>query len=212
LRTILGTAVEDRKGVEVSALGLSGHDSLSITSLPTDDLFLRNYGKQSTYDLRLILDSKSNRQFFQHTGIQLDSQSTHRVVPQWADLGGTALKIYIDRGNDGTIDDSLTVQNETTSDGSRGALDIPREFRLEQNYPNPFNPATHIAYAVPMAGNVLLKVYDILGREVATLVNEQKQPGNYSAQFHGSRLASGVYIYRLTAGRFVETKKMLLTK
>jgi hypothetical protein len=212
LRTILGTSVEDRKGVEVSGVGLSGHDSLALTPLPTDDVQLRNYGKQSTYDLRLILDSKTNRQFFEHTGIHLDSLSTHRVVPQWTDLGGTGVKIYIDRGNDGTVDDSLIVQNETSGADIHGTLETPREYRLEQNYPNPFNPVTRITYSVPSAGHVSLRVYDILGREVATLVNEEKQPGSYTVTFNGQGLASGVYFYRFNAQGYVSTKKMILTK
>jgi photosystem II stability/assembly factor-like uncharacterized protein len=89
---------------------------------------------------------------------------------------------------------------------------LPQEFRLDQNYPNPFNPQTEIEYRVPGLGLVTLKVYDLLGREVATLVNEQRQPGSYSVRFDGSRLASGIYMYRLTAGTFLDTKKMLLVK
>jgi hypothetical protein len=85
-------------------------------------------------------------------------------------------------------------------------------FRIEQNYPNPFNPSTTINYALPQAGSVTLKVYDVLGREVATLVNEKKAAGSYSVAFNASRLSSGTYIYRLTANGFSQTKKMILAK
>jgi hypothetical protein len=93
----------------------------------------------------------------------------------------------------------------------------PKEFSLEQNYPNPFNPATKIRYSVPQEvkrekSNVILKVYDILGSEVATLVNEQKEPGYYEVDFNASSIASGMYVYRLTAGKYISTKKMLLIK
>ncbi|WP_448522310.1 T9SS type A sorting domain-containing protein [Schleiferia thermophila] len=88
----------------------------------------------------------------------------------------------------------------------------PKEFKLEQNYPNPFNPATSIQYQVSSISTVSLKVYDILGREVATLVNEEQQPGYYEVQFNGSSLASGLYIYRLQAGSFVSVKKMMMVK
>lgn len=92
--------------------------------------------------------------------------------------------------------------------------DIPSTFSLSQNYPNPFNPSTTINYSIASAGNVTLKVYDMLGREVATLVNEYKQPGNYNSQFSivNYQLASGVYFYRLQAGSFSQTKKLILMK
>ncbi len=89
---------------------------------------------------------------------------------------------------------------------------IPNIYRLEQNYPNPFNPSTKIAYELPKAGLVSMVVFDILGREVATLVNEVKPAGKYSVNFNASSLASGVYFYRITAGDFTESKKMLLIK
>jgi len=89
---------------------------------------------------------------------------------------------------------------------------IPVEFYLHQNYPNPFNPNTIINYALPENVNVELRVYDILGSEIATLVNEEKPPGNYEVEFNGTDLTSGIYFYRLKAGSFIETKKMVLMK
>jgi photosystem II stability/assembly factor-like uncharacterized protein len=89
---------------------------------------------------------------------------------------------------------------------------LPSQFVLNQNYPNPFNPSTNINYSLPTSGLVLIKVYDILGREIKTLVNGYKSAGNYSVSFEASRLASGVYFYRMQAGNFVQTKKLLLLK
>ncbi len=94
---------------------------------------------------------------------------------------------------------------------------IPTQFNLNQNYPNPFNPNTTIKYAIPSskditANYVSLKVFDVLGREVATIVNEQQQPGNYEVVFNASQLSSGTYFYRLTAGNFSKTMKMILLK
>ena len=89
---------------------------------------------------------------------------------------------------------------------------IPDEYSIEQNYPNPFNPATTISFSVPSPEFISLKVYDILGNEVATLVNEEKPAGNYELQFDASNLSSGVYLYRLSAGNFTEIKKMVLLK
>jgi hypothetical protein len=88
----------------------------------------------------------------------------------------------------------------------------PRQFTLEQNYPNPFNPSTTISYSVPQAGLVSLKVYDLLGREVATLLNEIKSAGTYSVPWNALTNPSGIYFYKLTAGGFSETHKMQLIK
>lgn len=91
---------------------------------------------------------------------------------------------------------------------------VPEQFELFQNYPNPFNPLTIIRYSISgaTAVPVNLKVFDILGREVRTLVNAEQQAGNYEIIFGGERIASGVYIYRLTAGSFVSIKKMILLR
>jgi hypothetical protein len=83
---------------------------------------------------------------------------------------------------------------------------------LNPNYPNPFNPTTKISYSIKEEGLVMLKVYDILGKEIATLINENKPAGNYDAEFNASQLPSGMYIYKLQAGSFVQTRKMLMMK
>ena len=89
---------------------------------------------------------------------------------------------------------------------------IPNEYSLDQNYPNPFNPSTRISYSIKEEGLVKLKVYDILGKEIATLVNENKPAGNYEVDFNASQLPSGMYIYKIQSGQFSDVKKMLLTK
>lgn len=94
---------------------------------------------------------------------------------------------------------------------------LPQEFSLSQNYPNPFNPSTTIRFSVPAVRTqhavfLQLKVFDLLGREIATLVDEEKYPGNYEVKFDGTSLTSGVYFYRLFAGNYVATKKMILIR
>jgi endoglucanase Acf2/PKD repeat protein len=89
---------------------------------------------------------------------------------------------------------------------------IPRQFELRQNYPNPFNPATTIAFALPHSADVSLKVFDVQGREVATLVSQQLPAGNHSRSWDATAFASGVYYYQIRAGQFVETRKLLLLK
>jgi len=89
---------------------------------------------------------------------------------------------------------------------------IPTEYSLGQNYPNPFNPTTVISYQLPVVSNVTLRVYDVLGREVETLVNERQTAGNYSVTIDARDLPSGLYFYRLQAGSYTATKKLLLLK
>jgi hypothetical protein len=90
--------------------------------------------------------------------------------------------------------------------------EVPEEYALEQNYPNPFNPSTTIRYDLPYASNVNLKVYDLLGQETMTLVDEERPAGVYEVRFNAQNLSSGMYIYRLRAGDFVATKRMLVLK
>jgi len=104
---------------------------------------------------------------------------------------------------DGTFEYSDIIEVE---------INPPTKFSLEQNYPNPFNPITKINYSIKNAGLVQIKIYDILGSEVATLVNEEKAAGKYEVNFNSSSLASGVYIYKIQAGSFISSKKMMLLK
>ena len=112
------------------------------------------------------------------------------------------------------------VTNDLPYDGSDytpsavddGPRALPQEFTLEQNYPNPFNPTTTISYSIPKASDVQLVVYDVLGREVMSLVNEKKEAGSYHVNFDGMNVSSGVYFYRLKAGDHVQTQKMMLLK
>ncbi|OGU45068.1 MAG: hypothetical protein A2000_16865 [Ignavibacteria bacterium GWB2_36_8] len=102
--------------------------------------------------------------------------------------------------------------NFTMTDVEEGQSVVPNEFSLLQNFPNPFNPSTLISYKLKETGNVQLKVYNILGDEIATLVNELKPAGNYEITWQAVNLPSGIYFYRLQAGSFTDTKKMLLLK
>ncbi len=125
---------------------------------------------------------------------------------EWAEPGATGFdKYYLYRG---------VVLSPTSVPVSVGEdrQTLPKEFSLEQNFPNPFNPTTFFSYQLAAVSDVSLKVYDVLGKEVATLVNEVKKAGTYSIRFDASKLSSGVYLYRLEAGSFISTKKMILMK
>ncbi|MEQ9309569.1 MAG: T9SS type A sorting domain-containing protein [Balneolaceae bacterium] len=101
--------------------------------------------------------------------------------------------------------DSMGTDNEAE-------LELPIQFSLDQNYPNPFNPSTNINFAIPKSSKVQLVVYNLLGQQVATLVDRDLSAGNHAVRFEASQLSSGVYIYRIQAGSFVQTKKMMLIK
>lgn len=123
-------------------------------------------------------------------------------------------KMYVSEhaGRVVVLDLSGALVKSGSSTHSEQSGNIPEEFALEQNYPNPFNPSTSIEYRVGSSEYVTLKVYDLTGREVATLVNEYKPAGKYEINFDASQFSSGVYVYRLTAGEYTSTKKLMLLK
>jgi len=112
-------------------------------------------------------------------------------------------------GEDGVI---LKYKFQNPVSVTEFILNSPEDFILYQNCPNPFNPSTNIKYSIPADGVVTLKVYDLLGKEVTTLVNDYQQAGTFDVVFDGSSLASGVYYYQLITGELNATKKLMLTK
>lgn len=123
----------------------------------------------------------------------------------FAILAGTSAADLITKNNQARLKyGTVGVQNISA--------EIPRVFSLSQNYPNPFNPTTNIQFGVPKNSFVSIKVYDLLGREVATLLNEQKQAGTYLVDFNAASLSSGVYFYRMQAGQFADIKRMVVIK
>ena len=106
----------------------------------------------------------------------------------------------------------FSLVSETTNINEQISSLLPHETKLEQNYPNPFNPTTSIQYEVASRQNVSLKVFDVLGNKIATLVNEVQNPGTYTAHFNANQLASGMYFYTLSSGKYNETKKFILLK
>jgi hypothetical protein len=121
------------------------------------------------------------------------------VRPIWARLVGTSLSV-------------VTAIIGVPTGVVEPVAVTPNDYKLMQNVPNPFNPATSISYSIPKDNFVTLKVYNMLGQEVASLVNEFKKAGEHTFEFYGGNLSSGVYFYKLTAGDFVSTKKMILNK
>ncbi|KUG25460.1 hypothetical protein ASZ90_004725 [hydrocarbon metagenome] len=115
-------------------------------------------------------------------------------------------------GDKGLLVNQINTQSVLTDVEPNIFTNIQKDFSLSNNYPNPFNPTTTIQFSIPKSDNVTLKVYDILGREITTLINEYKHSGTYETKFNATNLASGIYFYTLNSGSTFITKKMLLIK
>ena len=129
-------------------------------------------------------------------------------------LGEWTLSIYdAITGNTGSLEAwGLKLYYVDATDIENDNLILPQEFKVEQNYPNPFNPNTKISWQMPKTEVVTLKIYDVLGSEIATLVNKELVAGEHEIIFNASRLSSGFYFYQLKAGNFIQSKKMILLK
>ena len=147
------------------------------------------------------------------TGWKLKSVKLGEVTSSTLSFSGFSIEQTGNSDNSGIVYFD-NAQTDFTTDAKEDRINLPSSFLLEQNYPNPFNPNTTIAFEIPKAGNVVIKLYNIIGKEVMTLVNEFKQPGKYKAVFDAdkSRLSSGVYFYKMSSGEFSQTKKMVLLK
>jgi len=128
----------------------------------------------------------------------------------WYDHYGNSF--FLALSTDGSQFTIYPYYSELSSVGVTNSKSTPSDFYISQNYPNPFNPTTIINYSVPTRTFVSLKVFDILGREIKTLVNEEISAGNYSVNFNGAYLSSGVYFYTISAGDFKQVKKLILLK
>jgi glucuronoarabinoxylan endo-1,4-beta-xylanase len=185
----------------------------------------------------VLLGSSSNSKFV-IVAVNMASTSVEQTFKVENLVGGTAtVKPYVTSGtknceqqsdiiaSNGSFtaaldDSSVTTFVADVVSGTEEVIIVPQTFKLSQNYPNPFNPTTVIGYQLPVTSSISLKVYNLLGQEVATLFEGIRQPGNYEATFDGSRLASGVYFYQMHAaqtkggypGIYQETKKLILVK
>ena len=154
--------------------------------------------------------------------VQINPKDTIKFIIVSVNLCPVCKKQYYDNLHD-TLDFTFSSDsNQTTEKLLLLNLDISLDvgsnntninsFYLSQNYPNPFNPSTKIKYSIAHSSFVTLKVYDLLGRGIAIIVNEEKAAGNYEINFNANKLSSGVYFYRIQAGSFTDTKKLILLR
>jgi len=186
-------------------------DSTLVNNATSQEIYIANSGNAT-----LVVDSiviSNSRFILISNNLSIQPYAYDKVLlefyPDSLKNYSAMLTVYSNVGNKEIVvtgigtDNTVNVQDQNLT---------PLAFTLEQNYPNPFNPSTIISFKLPEQTNVELKVYDVLGNEVATLVNEFKPAGNYEAEWNASSLPSGVYIYQLRAGTYTQIKKMLLLK
>jgi hypothetical protein len=189
-----------------------GSDTASFSSAGGSDVFVAEYTASGNYSWALRLG-----------GATSDADGGIAIGDEWRFFVGGGFggaNVDFDPGpgvaylsSAGAADIFLACYFLGTTGARRdGESGLPVEFQLLQNYPNPFNPFSTVGFSIAESRFVTLKVYDILGREVAVLVNEKKMPGMYEVEFDASGLSSGVYFYRLAAGQYVKCRKMVLTK
>lgn len=192
-------------------MSVADGDSVNFYLENGNELDVSNYGASIELDIELRTDF--GPEYFLYENLELDETAAYKmVVDEWEDIAEQELTLKIDTNMDGEYDDEEVLTSIPTSKGSDDRQGIPEEFGLYQNYPNPFNPATTIRFALPEASNVELVVYDMLGREVETLVDGYKEAGYHEVVFDAGNLASGTYIYRIHIGNFMETKRLMLVK
>lgn len=185
---------------------------LTEKSLQSEELDLPPTPPNGIFDVRWTNDSKANSLTNNPQLVVNSAVYPIEITVNGTDLtlldaiGGSTLNNVVKNGN------KITISNPAINSILVSAVEIPNKYALEQNYPNPFNPVTNIKYAIPVKGNVQLRVFDVLGKVVTEIVNEEQEAGSYSVQFDSSNLSSGVYYYQIRAGNFVETKKLILLK
>ncbi len=213
LALIVGVA--NQKVFDLQGFSTVQDDSVHFSTINGDDGRFVNEGPAKTYSLNLMIATDTDMTRFEHPGVTLEANSTHLVTPDWTDLA--EVTIYVDLGNNGTIDDSMTVGN-TVAVEEQSQSSIPSSFSLSQNYPNPFNPATTITYGLPSRSEVTLRVYNLLGEELSTLVDEVQDAGHRTVSWDATSFPTGIYFYRIqtrslvTGETFTQSGKMSLVK
>jgi hypothetical protein len=197
-------------------------NDLVIHFVIAEDLFYdgRNSVSNHKHVMRKMLPTPDGLNFSINLNETKNFPQIIDLDPTW-DADSLNIVVFVQSMASKTVYQSASISYDelNVTDVQNESL-IPSEFKLEQNYPNPFNPSTKIKYNIPsviasgttQSQFVSLKVYDVLGNEVATLVNEEKPAGSYEVEFNAANLSSGIYFYKLQTGAFVETKKMILLK
>jgi hypothetical protein len=185
----------------LSLVELKYQDNFTVTELPLYEAFNSLSGDvtHALYDVDDSVTTVNPDAYLNLKFQNVPTQNTDLIRDYVIEVNG---RVFVPTSNE----ISRQLKNSLTHSTTKP------KYKLNQNYPNPFNPVTKISYSIEKLGLVTLKIYDILGREIKTLVNEIKTPGDYSVELNGSNFSSGVYFYRIQSGDFIQTKRMLLIK
>ena len=213
---LLGTADESNINItaNVKRTGDVADNDLVMNFVLVEDVFYagRNGITDHKHVMRKMFPAPEGKSFSINLNETKDIEATVAINPLW-NINDVNIVVFIQSTGSKTVYQSETINYSDLSPTIiNDEVDIPLNFRLEQNYPNPFNPGTIIQYSVSEKEFVTLKIYDVLGNEVADLVAEEKSPGTYKVDFDASFLSSGTYFYRLQAGSDISIKKMILIK
>ncbi|MEA1987003.1 MAG: choice-of-anchor J domain-containing protein, partial [Candidatus Marinimicrobia bacterium] len=204
----------------------NGSDDWAVTNqiFLTDDnninfsFWARSYNSSYLEDINVKLSTTSNNVSNFSTTLESITDIPNAWTQYSYDLSSySGDSIYLAVQSVGTghlllLDDFVLTTTDTGSGSAINENTIPNDFTLKQNYPNPFNPQTTIEYSIPQNSFVKISVYNLRGEKIKTVVNENKIAGNYSVIFDGSNFASGIYFYRIEAGNYSNTKKLILMK
>jgi hypothetical protein len=204
---------------DISANGVAAATIEGNTALPVELASFTATTNRNAVSLNWSTATETNNAGF-------DVERKAATGTEWTKVGnvtgnGTTSEVrnytFTDRANTGTYNYRLKQLDvngnfEYFNLSNEIEVGVPNSFDMSQNYPNPFNPSTKINYDLPVDGNVSIVLYDLTGRQVASIVNEVKTAGYYTVSFNASNLASGMYFYRISASNFVSTKKMVLVK
>ncbi|MBK8946422.1 MAG: T9SS type A sorting domain-containing protein [Ignavibacteriae bacterium] len=206
------TYIEGIPGSKYIPANLLDPESKKIFLLPRNGEYrfeINSQDTNSTFDFS-VLDIKDGNM---ESLLTIDSIKMENNTKAFCKVDSTISKtiMYVDTNGDGSIDTTYN-SNYSKITSTKNLTLLPSIFSLSQNFPNPFNPTTRISYTISEQSKVVLIVYDILGRKIKTLIDKIQSSGNYSIEWNASEYPSGVYFYKLQAGEFTETKKMILLK
>lgn len=199
---------------QLTRTGNIADNDLVIHFIVVEDLYYdgRNSVSNHKHVMRKMLPTPGGQSFSIDLNETKDIPQTITLDPLW-DADSLNVVVFVQSAASKTIYQSETISySDLTVTSLSDDDELPTEFVLEQNFPNPFNPSTKINFVLPQSGFISLKVYNILGNEVATVVSENLPSGIHRIEFNATNLSSGTYFYTLTSGNFSETKKMILLR